>query len=54
MTVAALGLIVYGYKLTGGAHELFGTYCMAILAACGLYKAANIMEKRTPKPPDPP
>jgi hypothetical protein len=49
MTLIALALMTYAFHLCGHPVELFGEYCMGVLGACGLYKAANVVEKRQNK-----
>lgn len=50
-TVLAMGLIVWGFHVSGHPRELFGEFVMGILTASGIYKAANVIEKRGPQEP---
>lgn len=50
MTFTAMALIVGGFALCGHPKDLFGEYCAGILAAAGLFKAANVIEGMK-KPP---
>lgn len=45
VAVLAEAMIFGGFVLTGHPRDLFATYCTAVLAAAGLFKAANLVEK---------
>jgi hypothetical protein len=51
MTLIALGLILYGYKIAAAPRELYSTFCIAVLSATGLFKAADFLASRRNKEP---
>lgn len=48
----AMGCIVAGFVLCQDRNAAFGYYTAGILTAAGLVKAANLVEKIAPKPPE--
>lgn len=53
LALIAMGLTTVAYAFTGWAHELFGDYCMALVALAAGQHAASVLEKATAKPDKP-
>ncbi len=51
LALITMGLISIGYGLTGFSPTLFGEYCMALIAAAGVYSGSSVAEKLTGKRP---
>lgn len=55
LALIAMGLVSAGFAATGFAKDLYGSFCMAVIAAAGIYSGAAVTaEKLSGKPGAPP
>lgn len=52
LALITMALISAAYSLTGFAESLFGEFCMALLAAAGVYSGSATVEKFAKPKPD--
>lgn len=51
LALVSMGLIVVGFMATGAKESLYGEFCMALIAAAGIYSGASTAEKFVKPPP---
>lgn len=46
LAILTMVLVVFGYWMTGFKPELYDAYCMALLAAAGIYSGAVVTAEK--------